>query len=113
MISDAPFHNTPGYGYPVGFVEGIQSWIAAGVPASKIAGGVPFYGRVQTLNITGSPTTQYSNAISPNPPLGDSLDGPWQDAYCSSDTSQASGVWRYSYMRSQGLLSTPNTTASP
>lgn len=110
---NAPFHNQPGYGYPAGFVEGINSWKAAGVPYNKLAGGIAFYGRAQTLTVTSDPTTQYNSAVSPNPPLGDSLDGPWQDAYCSSDTTVASGVWRWSYMRSQGLLTTPTTAASP
>lgn len=110
---NAPFHNTPGWGYPVGFVEGIDSWNKAGVPYNKIAGGIAFYGRAQTLNITSDPETQYSSAISPNPPLGDSLDAPWQDNYCPSDSSVASGVWRWSYMRSQGLLSDPTTAVAP
>lgn len=110
---NAPFNTTPGWGYPAGFVQGIESWRAAGVPYNKIAGGVAFYGRAQTLNITSDPTTQYNNAISPNPPLGDSLDAPWQDAYCSKDVTVASGVWRWSYLRSQGVLTDPTTAASP
>lgn len=110
---NAPFHNQPGYGYPAGFVEGINSWKSAGVPYNKLAGGIAFYGRAQTLTVTNDPTTQYNPAVSPNPPLGDSLDGPWQDAYCSSDTTVASGVWRWTNMRSQGLLTTPTTAAAP
>jgi chitinase len=110
---NAPFHNTPGYGYPTGFVEGIESWKAAGVPYNKLAGGIAFYGRAQTLTGSSDPTTQYNAAVSPTPPSGDSLDGYWQDAYCSSDSQAASGVWRYSYMRSQGLLTSPTTAASP
>jgi chitinase len=110
---NAPFHNTPGYGYPAGFVEGIESWKAAGVPYNKLAGGIAFYGRAQTLTGSSDPTTQYNAAVSPTPPSGDSLDGYWQDAYCSSDSQAASGVWRYSYMRSQGLLTSPTTAASP
>ncbi|KAI8968352.1 glycoside hydrolase superfamily [Mycotypha africana] len=110
---NAPFHNQPGYGYPAGFVEGIESWKSAGVPYNKLAGGIAFYGRAQTLTVTSDPTTQYNPAVSPNPPLGDSLDGPWQDAYCSKDTTVASGVWRWTNMRSQGLLTSPTTAASP
>ena len=108
---NAPLHNTPGWGYPYGLVEGVQSWIAAGVPASQIAAGVAFYGRAQTLNVS-STNTQYNPAVV-GAPLGDQLDAPWQDAYCSSDYQAASGVWRYTYMRSQGLLTTPTTAASP
>jgi chitinase len=62
-------------------------------------------------NVT-STTTQY-NPATVGAPLGDSLDAPWQDAYCSSDYQSASGVWRYSYMRSEGLLTSPTTAASP
>ncbi|KAG2186181.1 hypothetical protein INT43_002619 [Umbelopsis isabellina] len=108
---NSPLHNTPGYGYPYGLVEGVNTWISAGVPANKIVAGVAFYGRVQTTNVA-STTTQYNPAVV-GAPLGDSLDAPWQDAYCSSDVQSASGVWRYSYMRSQGLLTTPTTAAAP
>ncbi|CAO3665018.1 unnamed protein product [Rhizopus stolonifer] len=110
---NAPFHNTPGYGYPAGFVEGIQSWNAAGVPYNKIAGGIAFYGRVQTLNISDTPITQYNPGVSPNPPAGDQLDAAWQDSYCASDVQSNSGVWRWTYLRSQGLLTSPTTAASP
>ncbi|KAI9271979.1 glycoside hydrolase superfamily [Sporodiniella umbellata] len=110
---NAPFHNAPGYGYPAGFVEGIKSWHDAGVPYNKIAGGIAFYGRAQTLTVNETPKTQYNPAVSPNPPAGDQLDGPWQDAYCSSDVTVNSGVWRWSYLRSQGLLTSPTTAASP
>lgn len=110
---NAPFKVQSGEGYPYGFVEGIQSWVNAGVPPAKIAGGIPFYGRAQTLTVTSDPITQYNPAVSPNPPLGDSLDGPWQDSYCSSDTTTASGVWRFANMRSQGLLTSPTTAAAP
>lgn len=110
---NAPFHNTPGYGYPAGFVEGIQSWNAAGVPYNKITGGIAFYGRVQTLSVSDTPTTQYNPGVSPNPPAGDQLDAAWQDAYCASDVESNSGVWRWTYLRSQGLLTSPTTAASP
>ncbi|KAI8641240.1 glycoside hydrolase superfamily [Parasitella parasitica] len=110
---NAPFHSQPGHGYAYGFAEGIELWHAAGVPYNKLAGGIPFYGRAQTLTVTSDPTTQYNSAVSPTPPLGDSFDGPWANQFCSSDTSQASGVWRWANMRSQGLLSSPTTAASP
>ncbi|KAI8337310.1 glycoside hydrolase superfamily, partial [Blakeslea trispora] len=110
---NAPFRAEPGHGYPVGFAQGIEAWHAAGVPYNKLAGGIPFYGRAQTLTVTSDPTTQYNPAVSPNPPLGDSLDGPWTNPYCSKDSSQASGVWRWTNMRSSGILSSPTTAASP
>ncbi|KAI8326751.1 glycoside hydrolase superfamily [Choanephora cucurbitarum] len=103
---NAPFRAEPGKGYSVGFAQGIEAWNAAGVPYNKLVGGIPFYGRAQTLTVSSNPTTQYNPAVSPNPPLGDSLDGPWTNPYCSKDSSQASGVWL-------GLLSSPTTAASP
>lgn len=110
---NAPFNAEPGKGYALGFVQGINAWMSAGVPANKIAGGIGFYGRAQTLSVTSDPTTQYNPAVSPNAPLGDSLDGPWQNPYCSSDVSSASGIWRWTNMRSQGILSSPTTAAAP
>ncbi|KAI8364894.1 glycosyl hydrolases family 18-domain-containing protein [Choanephora cucurbitarum] len=110
---NAPFRAEPGKGYSVGFAQGIEAWNAAGVPYNKLVGGIPFYGRAQTLTVSSNPTTQYNPAVSPNPPLGDSLDGPWTNPYCSKDSSQASGVWRWANMRSSGLLSSPTTAASP
>jgi chitinase len=110
---NAPFKAEPGKGFSKGFVEGIQTWNSAGVPYNKLVGGVSFYGRVQTLTVSSNPTTQYSPAVSPNPPLGDSDDGPWTDPYCSSDSEQASGEWKWTNLRSQGVLTTPTTAASP
>ncbi|KAI8890391.1 carbohydrate-binding module family 5 protein [Backusella circina FSU 941] len=110
---NAPFNTEPGLGYSVGFVSAVETWHSAGVPYNKIAAGIPFYGRSQTLTVSSIPSTQYNPAVSPNAPLGDSYDGPWQDSYCSSDSTQASGVWRYKNLRSQGLLTSPTTAASP
>ncbi|KAI8890392.1 carbohydrate-binding module family 5 protein [Backusella circina FSU 941] len=110
---NAPFKAEPGKGYSKGFVEGIQTWNSAGVPYNKLVGGIPFYGRVQTLTVTSDPTTQYNPAVSPNPPLGDSDDGPWTDPYCAADSQQAAGEWKWKNLRSQGLLTTPTTAASP
>ncbi|OZJ05359.1 hypothetical protein BZG36_01532 [Bifiguratus adelaidae] len=109
---NAPFNFQPGHGFASSFVNGIQNWISAGVPASKIAGGLAFYGRSQTLQVTSTPTGQY-NPASTVAPAGDSLDGPWTDAYCSSDSSSDSGIWRWSHLRSQGVLTSPTTAASP
>ncbi|KAI9481131.1 MAG: glycoside hydrolase superfamily [Benjaminiella poitrasii] len=110
---NSPLHNTPGWGYPAGLVEGIELWKAAGVPYNKLAAGIAFYGRSQTLTVSSTPNTQYNSAVSPNPPLGDSLDGAWTNPYCSKDSSAASGVWRWTNMRSQGILTSPTTAASP
>ena len=72
---NSPFRAESGKGYQKGFVEGIDTWNKAGVPYNKLAGGIAFYGRAQTLTVTSNPTTQYNPAVSPNAPLGDSDDG--------------------------------------
>lgn len=72
---NSPFRAEPGKGYPKGFVEGIETWNKAGVPYNKMAGGIAFYGRSQTLTVTETPKTQYNPAVSPNAPLGDKDDG--------------------------------------
>jgi chitinase len=110
---NAPFKAQPGFGYPVGFVEGIEVWKAAGVPYNKIAGGVGFYGRSQTLTVNSNPTTQYNPAVPNTPPTGDSLDGPWTNPYCPSESFSASGIWRWTNLRSQGVLTSPTTAAAP
>ncbi|KAI8882701.1 glycoside hydrolase family 18 protein, partial [Backusella circina FSU 941] len=110
---NAPFNTEPGKGYALGFTGGVKAWHAAGVPFNKIVGGVPFYGRSQTLTITSNPSTQYNSAVSPKAPKGDSDDGPWTDAYCSSDSSQDSGIWKYKNLRSQGVLTSPTQATSP
>lgn len=110
---NSPFRVEKGQGYQKGFVEGIDYWKNAGVPYNKIAGGIAFYGRAQTLTGNSIPTTQYNPAISPNAPLGDSDDGPWTNPYCSSDSAAAEGNWKYKNLRSQGVLNTPTTAASP
>jgi hypothetical protein len=65
------------------------------------------------LTVSSTPNTQYNPAVSPNPPLGDSDDGPWTDPYCAADSQTASGEWKWRNLRSQGILTTPITAASP
>lgn len=59
---------------------------------------------------TGS---QYQPQIAGQPPHGDSYDAYWQDPYCSKDPGGLSGIWRYGNLRSQGVLTSPTTAASP
>lgn len=42
---NAPFNFEPGLGYDDSYVSSIETWIKAGVPASKISPGLAFYGR--------------------------------------------------------------------
>ncbi|ORZ03948.1 glycoside hydrolase [Syncephalastrum racemosum] len=110
---NAPLNFEPGYGDADSFVSGIQNWLKAGVPASKIAPGLAFYGRSATATVDMTNTNQYQPQVQGNPPHGDSYDAYWQDPYCSKDPGGLSGVWRYGNLRSQGVLTTPTTAASP
>lgn len=58
-------------------------------------------------------TNQYQPQVQSKPPKGDSNDAYWQDPYCSKDPGGLSGIWRYGNLRSQGILKTPTTAASP
>ncbi|KAI8080054.1 glycosyl hydrolases family 18-domain-containing protein [Halteromyces radiatus] len=110
---NAPFNFEPGLGDADSFVSSINNWMSAGVPASKIIPGVAFYGRSATATVDMSKTNQYQPQNAGNPPSGDSNDAYWQDPYCSKDPGGVSGVWRYANLRSQGVLTTPTTAASP
>ncbi|KAI8583566.1 hypothetical protein K450DRAFT_165570, partial [Umbelopsis ramanniana AG] len=109
---NAPFNYAAGQD-PYSFVQAITTWKAANVPASQLVAGMAYYGRSTTaledMTITGS---QYQ-AQSTVPPAGDQTDAYWQDPYCSADPGGLSGQWQWKYMRSQGLLTTPTTAASP
>lgn len=58
-------------------------------------------------------TNQYQPQVQSKPPKGDSNDAYWQDPHCSKDPGGVSGIWRYGNLRSQGILKTPTTAASP
>lgn len=55
----------------------------------------------------------YRDQVTGDPPKGDSLDAPYQDPYCSKDPGGLTGIWRYSNLISQGVLSTPLTAKAP
>ncbi|KAG0165333.1 hypothetical protein DFQ30_008606 [Apophysomyces sp. BC1015] len=111
---NAPFQVQPGFGDDNSFVSSIQTWIKAGIPADKIASGLAFYGRSATTTVDMTKSkSQYQPQVAGNPPHGDSLDAWWQDPYCSADKGGLSGVWRYGNLRSEGVLTSPTTAASP
>lgn len=109
---NAPFMTELGIGFPYGFVESIEYWHAAGVPYKKLVGGVAFFGRARKLLVKQDPTTQYNPAETPFRPFGDQDDGPFTNPYCPANSEPQSGAWKYTNLRSQGLLPTP-TTAVP
>ncbi|CAO3642703.1 unnamed protein product [Mucor fragilis] len=110
---NAPFMTELGIGFPYGFVESIEYWHAAGVPYKKLVGGVAFFGRARKLLVKQDPTTQYNPAETPFRPFGDQDDGPFTNPYCPANSEPQSGAWKYTNLRSQGLLPTPTTAAVP
>ncbi|KAI8978043.1 glycoside hydrolase superfamily [Pilobolus umbonatus] len=110
---NSPFKAQPGHGFHLGFANSLEAWKKAGVPYSKLAGGVGYYGRSQTLTVKKTPTTQYNPAIASKAPLGDSDDGPFTNPYCSLESYAASGIWKYKKLRSQGVLTSPTKAAKP
>lgn len=61
------------------------------------------------MTVTGSQYQAQSSVV----PQGDQSDAYWQDPYCSSDPGGMSGQWQWKNLRSQGVLTTPTTAASP
>jgi len=82
--------------------QGIKNWIDAGVPAEKINAGLAYYGRsMQTVE--NMHDTQYVSSVK-GAPKGDSDDAYWQDPSCHLDEGGFSGIWKYTNLRSQGIL---------
>ncbi|CAO3641566.1 unnamed protein product [Cunninghamella echinulata] len=110
---NSPFNFVHGKGAADSYVSAIDTWMKAGVPASKIVPGLAFYGRSATATVDMSKTDQFQPQKQGQPPQGDSLDAYWQNPYCSKEQGGLSGIWRYTNLRSQGVLTTPTTAASP
>ncbi|RUS17542.1 glycoside hydrolase superfamily [Endogone sp. FLAS-F59071] len=110
---NAPFKQTTGVGAPFSYTDGIDLWMAAGVPASKIVAGLAFYGHTIKANEDMTKTGSQFQACTIGAPLGDSDDAYWQDPYCSKDPGGYGGIWKWTNLRSQGLLTTPTTAAAP
>ncbi|KAJ1807788.1 hypothetical protein LPJ56_004844, partial [Coemansia sp. RSA 2599] len=88
-------------------------WTSNGWPASQLTAGIAFYGRATTAteDMAKEPVTQYksqSNVV----PLGDKEDAPWADT-CAGTGEVNSGFWQWKHLRDQGVLSSPDTAASP
>ncbi|KAJ1850771.1 hypothetical protein LPJ73_003291, partial [Coemansia sp. RSA 2703] len=109
---NAPFNYEQGKGTPLSFVSAIDAWMSAGIPAKQLVAGLGFYGRSTTTlqDMTRNSGNQYQPQQH-DVPLGDSEDAPWYDA-CAGSTS-ASGTWQWKNLRSQGVLTGPNTAAAP
>lgn len=90
-------------------VLGIKNWIDAGVPANKINAGLAYYGRaMQTVD--NMQDTQYAASIK-GAPKGDSDDAYWQDPSCHLDEGGFSGIWKWTNLRSQGIINQDGSAA--
>ncbi|KAI9301433.1 glycosyl hydrolases family 18-domain-containing protein [Cunninghamella echinulata] len=105
---NAPFKAEANKGNGLSFVQSIQAWRNAGIPKEKINAGLAFYGRSmqakQDMTILKS---QYQIA-NQDAPQGDADDVFWTDLSCPSQGDRQggySGIWKWSHIRSQGLLS--------
>ncbi|ORZ08325.1 glycoside hydrolase [Absidia repens] len=101
---NAPFYAEKDKGADYSFANSIQAWKAAGVPSKKINAGLAFYGRsMQATTDMTNTKSQYQEALV-GAPKGDSDDAYWANPFCSADIDGLSGVWKWSNLRSQGLV---------
>ncbi|KAJ1811374.1 hypothetical protein LPJ75_004120, partial [Coemansia sp. RSA 2598] len=110
---NAPLEFESGKGAQVSFASAIEAWTSNGWPANQLTAGIAFYGRATTAteDMTKEPVTQYksqSNVV----PLGDKEDAPWADT-CAGTGEVNSGFWQWKHLRDQGVLTSPDTAASP
>ncbi|KAI8319770.1 endochitinase [Martensiomyces pterosporus] len=109
---NAPFDFAQGKGLQFSFKSSIQSWIDAGVPATKIIPGVPFYGRTVTAKSDMSKMHEMYQGLTKTIPKGDGDDKEEADASCGGP-KVFSGVWKYANLRSEGVLDSPGSAAAP
>ncbi|KAI8872812.1 hypothetical protein GQ42DRAFT_161024 [Ramicandelaber brevisporus] len=109
---NAPLNYEAGKADPFSVVQAVTQWLNAGWPADKLVLGTGFYGRsvTTTQDMTQNPTNQYQGKTS-TVPKGDQEDAPWADT-CAGGGAVYSGVWYWRNLRSQGVLTTPNTAGA-
>ncbi|KAJ2232187.1 hypothetical protein H4R99_003147 [Coemansia sp. RSA 1722] len=109
---NAPLNNESGKGDAFSVATAIDEWTGKGWPANKLTLGIAFYGRSTspTVDMTLDPDNQYQSQSLPVP-NGDNEDAPWSDSCGTS--AVLSGTWRWVHLRDQGILTKPNTAASP
>ncbi|RKP14573.1 glycoside hydrolase superfamily [Piptocephalis cylindrospora] len=89
--------NAPLHG-PLSGESAVQAWVSAGIPASKLTLGVPFYGRSLTATSDLSSGTSMSAPHSPVTPQGDPEDALWADP-CPGAPSAFGGIWQWRLLR--------------
>ncbi|KAL0077029.1 glycoside hydrolase [Phycomyces blakesleeanus] len=101
---NAPFKAEPGRPEVYSYTSAIQAWKNAGVPAEKITAGLAFYGRSIKAKVDMSLHKSQYQPSEVGAPKGDSDDAWWSDPYCPKDGAGVSGIWKWSNIRSEGLL---------
>ncbi|KAJ2096077.1 hypothetical protein GGI09_004543 [Coemansia sp. S100] len=109
---NAPLDYTKGKALQFSFKSSIQSWIDAGIPASKINAGLPFYGRTVTANSNMVNSRDMYQPLSKIIPRGDDDDKEESDISCGGP-KLFSGIWKYANLRSEGVLDTPDSATAP
>ncbi|KAJ9068703.1 hypothetical protein DSO57_1026045 [Entomophthora muscae] len=106
---NAPFvADTVKGGDSFSYTQGIDDWLAAGFPPSKLTAGLAFYGRTltSTVDMNKTPTNMYQPKEGTTP-KGDASDANDPNFFCN-EGSVYSGVYKYKYLR-QDALSSPTT----
>ncbi|KAJ9072452.1 hypothetical protein DSO57_1027352 [Entomophthora muscae] len=101
---NAPLHHHPKKGEPFSFSKALNAWKDAGFPASKIVGGLAFYGRTFEASESPAATSQFVEKTS-NRIQGDASDVLEKSLLCDEGTF-FSGVYKYKHLR-KDILATP------
>ncbi|KAI9501427.1 endochitinase [Coemansia spiralis] len=111
---NAPLDHAPGKGLQFSARSSVQSWIDAGIPASKINAGLAFYGRTVTADssLPGEAADNMYWPLRKAIPRGDGDDKEEADPSCGGPKA-FSGIWKYSNMRTEGVLDFPDAAAAP
>ncbi|KAJ2823625.1 hypothetical protein GGI24_003634, partial [Coemansia furcata] len=86
--------------------------IHAGIPASKINAGLPFYGRTVTANGDMTNPRDMYQPLSKTIPHGDGDDKEESDISCGGP-KLFSGIWKYTNLRGEGVLDAPDSASAP
>ncbi|KAJ2351785.1 hypothetical protein GGF43_003932 [Coemansia sp. RSA 2618] len=109
---NAPLDFEANRGLQFSYKSSIQSWIDAGIPANKINPGIPFYGRTVTTASSDDMSDDMYQPLRKEIPRGDGDDREETDPSCGGP-SVFSGIWKYSNMRTEGVLESPDSAALP
>ncbi|RKP05163.1 glycoside hydrolase [Thamnocephalis sphaerospora] len=108
---NAPLQYSSKGGDKFSVIQSADAWSKAGVPASKIVIGVPFYGRAVTVAGVAPTAANMYVPIVKTQTQGDNNDVPSADI-CPGSVKELSGVWKWTNLRKQGIISSNYRVAS-